>query len=917
MTLTSGARLGHYTILAPLGAGGMGEVWVAEDTRLKRKVALKVLPAAMAADPDRLARFQREAEAVAALTHPNIVTIYSVEEDADVRFMTMELIEGQSLDRVIPPGGLPLVQVLDIGVALADALAASHEVGIVHRDLKPGNVMLAGRERRVKVLDFGLAKLREGPALDEETRTTPITGEGKILGTVAYMSPEQAEGKRVDARSDLFSLGVVLYELSTGERPFKGDTSLSVLSAILKDTPKSVTWLRADLPREFGRIVKRCLQKDPEERYQTAKDVRADLKALRAEVDSGELESAEAPVGAAGAGAPSASERASGELRAARRDSGTGMGEAVRPDLETSRRRSVRLAVGLGLLVLVAMAGVTAVWWFGRPPATPPARPFESISLRRLATQGNVVVAAISPDGRYVAYATSATGQQTLTVRQVATAIDRVVVAPGPYWYGGVTFSKDGSYLYFVRGDAGDETEIGRLYQVSVLGGDPRKILDDVDSPITLSPDGARLAFIRGDAARTENGLMTARIDGSDVKKLAARPYPYTYDRAGPAWSPDGKHIVAGAGSSGDVGTGILVEVDAEQGTEKRVGSGSWGAVSQIAWFPDGSGLLMAAADAATDWFFQLWFVSYPSGEPQKISADPNNYLGMSVSLDGRSALTLQSDWLSTVWTAPKDDPRRATALTDGKGDGLGGLAWAGDDTIVFGTRDWGIWSVGADGRNRKLLTVGENNNRQPCLARDGRTVFFESWRTPEGIWRMDIDGGNVRLVVKEPTFWGLECTADGQWLLFQAVPSEIRRVRPDGTAATPLTANMSWDLAVSPDSTRIASLSPDPTGRFAINVIPFQGGAPVRTYDVPRGAAGDDPSMHWTPDGRALSYVVTRHGTSNVWIQPVAGGAPRQLTNFADGLIWEHSWSADGRLALARGRFDQNIVLVTSEGRK
>jgi Tol biopolymer transport system component len=776
--------------------------------------------------------------------------------------------------------------------------------------------MLAGRERRAKVLDFGLAKLREDPALDEETRTTPITGEGKILGTVAYMSPEQAEGKRVDARSDLFSLGVVLYELSTGERPFKGDTSLSVLSAILKDTPKSVTGLRADLPREFGRIVKRCLQKDPEERYQTAKDVRADLKALRAEVDSGEVEGAGV---AAGAASPSALEPATGQPRGTRQISGTGSGEAVRPDVQTSKQRGVRLAFGLGLLLVVAIAGATAVWWLGRAPAAPPPRPFESISLRRLTTQGNVMVAAISPDGKYVAYATEEAGQHALTVRQIATAIDRIVVPPGAHWYSGVTFSHDGSYLYFVRKDARDETNIGRLYQVSVLGGDPRKIVDDVGSPVTLSPDGSRLAFVRGDPARNESGLVVARVDGSDVKKLAARPWPRSYDIEGPAWSPDGRHIVVTA-CGADVGGGCaLVEVSTENGSEKRLGSGSWGALSQVAWLRDGSGLLMAAADASAGWFYQLWFVSYPSGEPRKISADPNNYLTMSVSTDGHMALTLQSDWLSTVWIAPQDDPGRAAPLTDGRYDGFGGLAWAGRDTIVFGTRDWGIWSVGADGRNRKLLTVGENNNRQPCVPLDGRVVFFESWRIPKGVWRMDIDGGNVRPVVKEPVSLGPECTPDGQWLLFQVEPSEIRRVRPDGTAAAPLAAKgMNWALAVSPDGTHIAALRPDPARlTFVLTVTPVQGGGPERTHDVPRGVGGYHPSLRWTPDGRALSYVVTTRGTSNIWIQPVTGGAPRPLTNFTEGLIWAHSWSADRRLALARGRRDQNIVLVTSEGRK
>ena len=260
-------------------------MWLAEDTTLKRKVALKVLPAGMAADPDRLARFQREAEAIAALSHPNIVTIYSVEQEDDVRFLTMELVEGLSLAQAIPRGGMPLGQVLEIGAALADALCRQLRGGghsVIHRDLKPANVMPAGRERRVKVLDFGRAKLREDVVLDAGTTAAPLSGQGLIVGTVAYMSPEQAEGKPVDARPDLFSMGIVLYELATGERPFTGGTTVSVLSAILKDTPKSVTELRADLPREFGRIVKPCLQKEPEERFQTAKDVRNELRALKA-----------------------------------------------------------------------------------------------------------------------------------------------------------------------------------------------------------------------------------------------------------------------------------------------------------------------------------------------------------------------------------------------------------------------------------------------------------------------------------------------------------------------------------------------------------------------------------------------------------------------------------------------------------
>ena len=300
MSLQPGTSLGHYQIAAPLGAGGMGEVYRARDPRLRRDVALKVLPELAAADPDRRERFTREAHAVAALNHPHIVTIYSVEDIGTTVFLTMELVEGRSLADVLPPGGLPLDRVLAIGIAVAEAMTAAHQKGITHRDLKPGNIMLGEGEQsgRIKVLDFGLAKITEqpldGPAASwlPSAPTTPITAEGHILGTVAYMSPEQAEGRATDGRSDLFSLGVVLYEMATGQRPFGGDTSLSILSSILKDTPRSVTDLNPALPRDLGRIIRRALAKDPERRYQSAKDLRNDLEDLKASLDSGELDSA-------------------------------------------------------------------------------------------------------------------------------------------------------------------------------------------------------------------------------------------------------------------------------------------------------------------------------------------------------------------------------------------------------------------------------------------------------------------------------------------------------------------------------------------------------------------------------------------------------------------------------------------------
>ena len=273
MALISGAKLGPYEIHSPLGAGGMGEVYRARDTKLGRDIALKMLPAEMAQDPERLARFRREAKALAQLDHPNIVTIHSVEESDGVHFLTMQLVEGQPLDRLIPKGGLPVEQIVEIASALGDALAAAHEKGIVHRDLKPANVMVTN-DGRVKVLDFGLAKDVRGANLGDATLTSASqTQVGVVMGTPAYMSPEQTSGRPLDHRTDIFSLGVVLHEMTTGRRPFEGTSSAELVSAILRDTPPSVTDMRPDLPSDLARIIRRCLEKDPRHRVQTARDV--------------------------------------------------------------------------------------------------------------------------------------------------------------------------------------------------------------------------------------------------------------------------------------------------------------------------------------------------------------------------------------------------------------------------------------------------------------------------------------------------------------------------------------------------------------------------------------------------------------------------------------------------------------------
>jgi serine/threonine protein kinase len=395
-TLQAGTRLGAYEIAARIGAGGMGEVYLAHDTKLGRHVALKVLPASLAGDDDRRRRLEREAQAAARLNHPNIVTLFSLEEAEGIAFLTMEYVEGDALTSHIPDTGMPLDRLLPVAIAIADAVAAAHRAGIVHRDLKPANVMLTAPGARAKVLDFGLARLH-GVVMDTAaaTGTAPITDLGHIVGTVAYMSPEQAEGRETDARSDIFALGVMLFEMATGRRPFIGDSSMSVITSILRDTPPTITDVKPRLPIEFARIVRRCLQKEPDRRYQTAVDLRNALEEVKQDSESGISTSAVAP--AAPPGTP---------------------------------RRWIPIAAAAAAVTVTAV-GVWAV----RSRSSNSAPP-ENIEVRERQVTSNpfeapVFFAAISSDGRYVAYSDI----HGLHIRFVDTGETRTVPVPSEFCF--------------------------------------------------------------------------------------------------------------------------------------------------------------------------------------------------------------------------------------------------------------------------------------------------------------------------------------------------------------------------------------------------------------------------------------------------------------------------------------------------
>jgi Tol biopolymer transport system component len=528
----------------------------------------------------------------------------------------------------------------------------------------------------------------------------------------------------------------------------------------------------------------------------------------------------------------------------------------------------------------------------------------------RLTSTGKVTRAAVSPDGRYAVHVVDDAGKQGLWFRQIATGSNVNVLPPAEVNYLGLTFSKDGTYVYYVRREAAGAK--GVVYQMPTLGQSSRKILQGADGAVTLSPDGRQLAFVRYDFSRGESALIVANVDGSGTRTVSTRREPESFEVDGPAWSPDGKVIAFSAHKSTVADATGLVAVDVESGHEKPIGRAGFGSILKIAWLEDGSGLLMSAADKSSGYFYQIWHVAYPGGDPRRITNDLNSYSDVSVTADSQTLVTVQGDWISNLWVSPDGTASRAQRITSGKYDGGMGVAWTPDGRIVHASRDWDISIVDADGSNQRLLTLDEHNNRWVSVTPDGRYILFESWRKSGGIWRMDIDGGNPRQITTKGWASAPDPSPDGKWIVYESSKSGIMTIWKtsiDGGEETQLTERNTDEPVVSPDGKLIACFYY--TGQsIKLAVIPFEGGEPVYEFDLDPGIRDRTPA--WTPDGRAITYIVNRGGVSNIWSQPLAGGKPVQLTDFKTDRIFSFDLARDGRLVLSRGTTPNDVVLIT-----
>jgi serine/threonine protein kinase/Tol biopolymer transport system component len=843
-----GQTVSHFEILEKLGEGGMGVVYKARDTHLDRPVAIKVLPPDKVADAERRRRFAQEARAASALSHPNIVTIYDIDNAGGVYFIAMEYVAGKTLDHLIGRKGLPLDAALGYAVQIADALARAHGAGIVHRDLKPANVMVTD-DGLVKILDFGLAKLTEPAAPGDAATLTagptqaPITGEGRIVGTVAYMSPEQAQGKLVDARSDIFSFGSMLFEMLTGRRPFTGETGMAILAAILNHEPPALSDSARPIPPEVERMVARCLRKDPQRRWQNMSDLKVALQDLKEESDSGTLSAS--------------------------------LSAAPKP----AKRGWIYAAAALAI-VAAALA-----WWLLRKPAAPAAFPMERLTFE----SGFVGFPAISPDGKLLVYSSDRDGPFNLYVRQVnGQQTIRLTHQEAADWL--PDFSPDGSKIVF-RSDR----DGGGIYVMDALGGPQRRVVDGGWFP-RFSPDGSTIAYIVTPALTYRGKLYLIPATGGTPKPFQPDFYVASVGpiHSPPLWSPDGQYILFDGFRPGEPRSRDWWVAPVAGGEAVRAQAPPKGAQTMIRYIVAWRGNYIYYSEGTTQGGMSIFRVPMTgppwkvAGAPEKITSPLGMQLGNSVSADGRLVF---ASWTTAqnLWSFPlkanqgvstgegrqltSDSVVKVLLAAAANGSRLAYVAFM--DTqhpVEVRVRDT------QSGREQTTTGSGFNLFLLPRLSADGS----------EMTWRDQAEGKAVTLLSQTGSASNrqlcqgcdvLDFFPDGKEVLADYGNKLARQNVASGSHTTILDPGNFFivDAALSPDGRWVGFTVARPEGDAAIYVAPVgRQPAPQDSWTLITQDRYFLSRPGWSPDGKLIYYSSSRDDFPCVWAQRIsAGGKP------------------------------------------
>lgn len=769
MTLSPGDTLGPYEIVTQAGEGGMGIVYKARDTRLNRFVAIKVLPAGKDFDQDRRLRFLREAQAASALSHPHIVTIYDIGRAGDADYIAMEFVDGTTLDSAIPPNGMKLADLLRYAVQVTDAMDAAHREGIVHRDLKPGNIMVTAAGQ-VKILDFGLAKVT-APALSADDATLslrPRTLAGAVMGTAAYMSPEQAEGKPVDARSDIFSLGVILYEMATGRRAFSGDSTASILSAVLRDDPPPVNTVRADLPAELNRLIVRCLRKDPARRFQTAADLKVALQELKEESASGSLTSQTLPA-------------------------------SLPPP--PARKKYFPLALG-------AVAILAAAYTFLNRETAPVAPPAISPLTAYAGIEGGPT---FSPDGNQIGFHWSGEKDDNFDIYVKLIGPDpplRLTTDPAPdrdpVW------SPDGRAIAFLRLAPDNRWQ---LMLVPALGGAERKLAGNILArQVSWTPDGQWLAASIFMPDQKTPGISLVPTQSGEIRLLTkpSRPSIYHYS---PAISPDGRLLAYVENTDLNINRILLQPLDANyqpQGDPRALNSAGI-ALGRIAFTADGRDLIVSSDTNRTSTTAYIHRLSVSGdAKPQPLTYLPRAVTSLALSRQGHRMALAEGRTNTNIWSLDLTNPSKPPVklITSTTREVFPQYSPDGKRIVFYSFRSGTpqIMVANADGGGAiQLTTIKAINNGTPRWSHDGQSITFDSNAAGGfNLYRVRPDGGTPTQLTNDK-FSNITASTsrDGRWVYFSCTRTgrrEVWKMPASGGPAQQVTTNGGVAPLESPD---------------------------------------------------------------------------------------------------------------------